>query len=142
MAERASALHTNAEAAIDEDAVYAVIAEELEGGKTDKGLWTRLYAQNDGDERNTKVAYIRHRADKLIAAERNRVTRLAEAEASLATEAQELASSAAVSVEQAREMIVLGVKKVGDKFVYGEYRYDHLTDAVNYARASERNKGG
>ena len=50
---------------IDEDAIYTSIAVELETGATDKALWTRLFAQCDGDENKTKAAYIKHRADKL-----------------------------------------------------------------------------
>lgn len=53
---------------IDEDAIYEVVANEMESGKTDKGLWTRLFAQCDGDENKTKAAYIKHRASSLIAA--------------------------------------------------------------------------
>ena len=35
----------------DEERVYDEIAKELETGITDKGLWTRLFAECDGDER-------------------------------------------------------------------------------------------
>lgn len=55
-------------AAANEDAIYAAIAVELETGKTDRGLWTKLFAECDGDEKRTKVAYIKHRAERLIAA--------------------------------------------------------------------------
>ncbi len=43
------------------DETYQRIAEELESGAIEKGLWTRLYAESDGDEGRTKAAYIRHR---------------------------------------------------------------------------------
>jgi uncharacterized RDD family membrane protein YckC len=59
--------------ALDEDAIYAIIADEIESGKTDKGLWTRLFAELDGDEKKTKLAYIKQRAAKLIAAEQLRI---------------------------------------------------------------------
>lgn len=52
----------------DEESIYAAIAEELETGKTDRGLWTKLFAECDGDEKRTKVAYIKHRAERLITA--------------------------------------------------------------------------
>lgn len=58
---------------IDEDRVYAEIANELEGGVTDKGLWTRLFAECGGDEKQTKVQYIKQRAERLIASERIRL---------------------------------------------------------------------
>lgn len=54
---------------MDEDAIYATVADELESGKTDKGLWTRLFAECGGDENQTKVQYIKRRAEKLMAAE-------------------------------------------------------------------------
>ena len=50
---------------IDEDAIYTAIAIELETGSIDKGLWTRLFAECDGDENRTKVAYIKRRAEGL-----------------------------------------------------------------------------
>jgi hypothetical protein len=56
-----SQLITNTHA-VDEDAIYAIVAEEIETGTTDKGLWTRLYAEFDGDEKKTKIAYIKQRA--------------------------------------------------------------------------------
>jgi hypothetical protein len=57
---------------MDEDAIYTIVAEELESGKTDKGLWTRLYAEAGGDEKQTKVLYISRRAEKLLAVEKTR----------------------------------------------------------------------
>lgn len=62
--------------AVDEDAVYATVAAELESGNTDKGLWIRIYAECDGDEQKTKIGYIRQRAEKLIAAESARISAL------------------------------------------------------------------
>lgn len=52
---------------VDENAIYAAIGSELESGATDKGLWFRLFAECDGDENKTKVAYIKSRAEKLKA---------------------------------------------------------------------------
>lgn len=62
---------------IDEDAIYAAIASELKTGATNEGLWTRLFAACDGDENRTKVAYIKQRAEKLIAAEQSRLDEIA-----------------------------------------------------------------
>jgi hypothetical protein len=59
--------------AFDEDAVYEVVANEMESGKLDKGLWTRLFVEMDGDEKRTKIAYIKQRAEKLMATEHERV---------------------------------------------------------------------
>jgi hypothetical protein len=57
---------------VDEDAIYAAIATELKTGATNEGLWTRLFAECDGDENRTRVAYIKQRAERLIAVERAR----------------------------------------------------------------------
>ncbi len=57
------------------DRIYAKIAKELETGSMTKGLWTRLYAECDGDEKRTRVLYIKQRAEKLIAAERIRLAK-------------------------------------------------------------------
>ncbi len=58
---------------IDEDAIYAAIAKELDTGATDKGLWTRLFAECDGDENKTKVAYIKHRAERIRTLEQGQI---------------------------------------------------------------------
>lgn len=57
----------------DEDAVYEIVANEMESGKTDKGLWTRLFAELDGDEKKIKIAYIKQRAEKIVSTERARI---------------------------------------------------------------------
>lgn len=56
-----------------EDDIYALIAEELKSGNTDPGLWTRLFAECDGDESKTKVAYIRTRVEKIKALAQARI---------------------------------------------------------------------
>ncbi len=48
-----------------DDTVYLVIATELDSGKTDRGMWTRLFAECDGDDAKTRAAYIRARAVQL-----------------------------------------------------------------------------
>lgn len=55
------------------EAIYEEIAKEMETGKTEKGLWTRLFAECSGNEQQTKVLYIKQRAEKLISAERTRL---------------------------------------------------------------------
>jgi hypothetical protein len=62
---------------VDEERVYAEIATELEGAVADKGLWTRLFAECGGDEKQTKVLYIKQRAERLISSERLRLEQAA-----------------------------------------------------------------
>ena len=47
------------------DDVYERIAAELDGGELQRGLWIRLFAECNGDETRTKVAYIKERAAQL-----------------------------------------------------------------------------
>lgn len=74
-------------APIDEDRIYQQIAEELESGTHDKGLWTRLFAECAGDEKQTKVLYIKQRAERLIAVAR---AQLEQAAAEQAARSEEL----------------------------------------------------
>ena len=57
---------------VDEEKIYGLIADEIDSGSMDKGLWTRLFAECNGDEKQTRVLYIKQRAQRLLAAERNR----------------------------------------------------------------------
>lgn len=50
---------------IDEDILYETVANEIETGNINKGLWTRLLVEMDGDEKKTKIAYIKYRLDQL-----------------------------------------------------------------------------
>ena len=48
----------------DED-LYGIAWDELEAGTYEKGLWARLYAEHDGNEENTRVAYLNERVTAL-----------------------------------------------------------------------------
>ncbi len=52
-----------------EDDAYELVALELENNTPNKGLWTRAFAQCDGDERATKVLYIKLRVEQILVAE-------------------------------------------------------------------------
>lgn len=51
--------------AADDDSLYARVADEVDGSERDRGLWTRLYVEHDGDETKVRVAYIRERVRAL-----------------------------------------------------------------------------
>lgn len=51
----------------DDSGLYEVIADELDSKEYDRGLWTRLFAEKDGDEAKVKAEYIRIRFDELKA---------------------------------------------------------------------------
>lgn len=76
--------------AIDEDRIYEEIARELETGTVEKGLWTRLFAECGGDENQTKVLYIKQRAERLISAARMRLAEIAQAQAAEAERLERL----------------------------------------------------
>jgi len=58
---------------VNEEAIYESIASEIESRNLERGLWTRLFAECDGDENRTKVLYIKQRAAKLIEMEKVRI---------------------------------------------------------------------
>ena len=63
-----SQISTNIDASndMDEDHVYEAIAQEIEDGLQNKGLWTRLFCECDGDENKTRAAYIKQRVEKIL----------------------------------------------------------------------------
>ena len=67
---------------VNEDNIYAGIANEFDTTIVDKGLWTRLFAECSGDERQMKVLYIKQRAHNLISAEQSRLDQAAQERAS------------------------------------------------------------
>lgn len=56
-----------------EDRLYEQIAQEIETNTVDKGIWTKAFAQSGGDDKLTRVAYIKARFEKLMAAENARL---------------------------------------------------------------------
>ena len=48
-----------------DDEIYECIANELESGNYMRALWTRLYAENDGNDAKTKARYIEQRFSQL-----------------------------------------------------------------------------
>ena len=51
------------------DDFFARIAREMEAGTMDVGLWTRAFAESDGNENKAKALYIKLRHAQLLAAE-------------------------------------------------------------------------
>lgn len=116
---------------VDEDRIYAGIAKELKEEVADKGLWTRLFAECDGDERRTRVLYIRQRANRLISAERLRLEQAA-------AETTKMRSS---TPSDAQLMEAYGITFENERYIYGEYKYEKLTDAINYAQLQTQSRG-
>lgn len=49
-----------------EEEIYEQIYKELNGGNLVRSLWTRVYAELDGDEAKAKARYIKERASQLL----------------------------------------------------------------------------
>jgi hypothetical protein len=52
-------------AATIDKSLYAVPWDELESGRFSKGLWARVFSENNGDDEKTRAAYIRARVKEL-----------------------------------------------------------------------------
>lgn len=50
----------------DEESAYEQAGDEIDKGTYRKGLWTKLWAESDGDERKVKVAYIKLRVPQIL----------------------------------------------------------------------------
>ena len=51
---------------MNDDAFYDQVAEEIETGNLVRGVWTRAFAEADGDENRAKAIYIKLRVKKLF----------------------------------------------------------------------------
>ena len=47
------------------DELYATAADEIASGQTQKGLWNRVFAEADGDEKVARARYLRERVQQL-----------------------------------------------------------------------------
>lgn len=59
---------------------YEVVADELETGNTKKGLWTKAFVEANGDDKQTKLGYIKMRMEQLEAEEKDHVQQQLEGE--------------------------------------------------------------
>jgi hypothetical protein len=51
----------------DEERAYEIAGEEIDNRTYRKGLWTKLWTENDGDEKKVKLLYIRTRVGEVLA---------------------------------------------------------------------------
>ena len=49
----------------DDESLYETVANEIEAGDIQKGLWTKAFAQSGGNEAQTKALYIQTRVEQL-----------------------------------------------------------------------------
>ena len=119
-------------ASVDTDSIYANIATEIESGNIEKGLWTRAFAECNGDENRTKAAYIKEKAERLITAEKSRLEKQALERAA----AEEKLAKLRPPFGEYQEMQEYGIKFDGKYYIYGEHKCDRLANAVYYAKQS------
>lgn len=62
-----------------EDWAYEQVGKELDLNNTDNGAWTKAFAQAGGDDKQTRVLYIKMRVEKLIAMEQARLEEICRA---------------------------------------------------------------
>jgi hypothetical protein len=56
-----------------EDWAYGQVGKELDSNNPDNGVWTKAFAQAGGDDKQTRVLYIKTRVEKLVAMEQARL---------------------------------------------------------------------
>jgi hypothetical protein len=142
-----------------DDEIYESIAMELEQGSFSQGLWTRIFAETNGDPVTTKVNYIKERAITLMETRRSAIEaeqkRVAASEEQRRVEARnankiarrdaERAIAWGCSTEEAAQSYMFGIAREqsdGDgsyTYIYKQidgqtFRYDKLIDAMNYAK--------
>jgi hypothetical protein len=126
---------------IDEDMIYELVGKEIQEGRPETGLWTRIFAEMDGDETKTKVAYIKRRVHNLIVIEKNHIKQQLQREEeeksahrTAVVEFLRSTKSVGITLKQAREMSWFGITVDGDKFVFEGRRYGRIEDAMNQAK--------
>lgn len=59
-----------------ENEIYTIIGEEIESGKIDKGLWTKCFAEVNGEENKVKARYIKYRFEILLSEIKNEAEKI------------------------------------------------------------------
>ena len=63
---------TSVKKIINEDLCWEKSLNEYDTEQRNKGLWARLYVENNGEEEKIKIAYIKYRAEQLIQQEKEK----------------------------------------------------------------------
>jgi hypothetical protein len=111
--------------------IYEAIARELETGATDKALWTKLYADCDGDDTKTKVRYIKERMHVL--------RKVYTTQAFAGAEGYKPIPETDNSVSESVGAYPYGITLVDGQYQFDQFRYDKLKDAVAYAERTIKN---
>ena len=104
----------------NDDEIYESIARELADKNINQGLWTRLFAEAEGDENKTKALYIKRRAE-ILTEEKNK--KLEEVKAMTLAEEEE------VRIETKR---IARIKEL-EKIDLSSLSYDEIAAAIMQA---------
>lgn len=114
---------------------YAAAFAEIEEGRLDKGIWARAFAESGGDESKAKALYIKARAESIGNEAVWVDTQPPIADDAGNTDFSHQLESVSAPKSEDEQMKEFGITFDGDRYSFGEYRYERLTDALNYARA-------
>jgi len=141
------------EIALSEEDLFEIIANELESGNAQKGLWIKLYSQCGGDETQTKVKYIGERIAQLRDLENQKLQKILNTieldrkrALNLSAEKERLlnllvpAYTASIadnfSIEMLQKMELHGITYEYNLYCYRDAKHDNLDDALNNAKYS------
>ncbi len=110
---------------VDDTTFYEIAWSEIEGNKLNKALWSKAFAECEGDENKSKAMYIKLRTNQLTDEENSKVE----------TEALKRNEELKNRTEE-ELMSEYGITLDGDKYCFSSYSYENLNDAINYAKIS------
>ncbi len=122
---------------------YAEALTEIEEGRVDKGVWAKAFAESAGDESKAKASYIKTRAElanKSWGTDAKALTQASAAVADTPSQSKDFDRQGNLGdPDLAATMAKLRVTCADGKFIFREYRYDKLSDALAYARKVQQN---
>ena len=124
----------------NDEQLYLEAAQELDSGKQDPALWVKAMTLSEGDEDKARYRYIALRVEQKPSTSE----KIAPAEPSTSpspktagepiSEDGNLHAGDAGPLESESDLVSRhGITFDGEQYHYQQYRYDRLSDAINYA---------
>ncbi|RLJ19257.1 hypothetical protein DJ030_09510 [bacterium endosymbiont of Escarpia laminata] len=111
-----------------DESFYGVALREVDRRKVVQSLWAKSFAESNGDINNAKAMYIRLRASQLHKHSINEISK----------EKQRVKKNDSPSEQD--EMQNYGITFDGEHYHYQNYKYEKLSDALNYAKLQKSKK--
>lgn len=108
---------------MNSDEIFRIIASELQTGALDSVIWTRAFAEADGDHDRAKARYIRHRQAQFEAG----MTPLPSA-ARVADASRPAATRTRSELEVKREILAKKLSQLGRRSLYSELELNPASD--------------